>query len=627
MKTVASTLVLLLAALSFVTPSDAAPKMPAAELIDMYALREADSVVIHILANGDISQFLSDQAKGEKSYKLTLDVPALSPIDAKYDVETPFSHGFQMWPMQLEKKYYSRIEIELDLAASSVVGLLNESHLFIRINHESLQQAPVALSAPANAFDEDSDRLPPPIQASPGVAVTPLGVLPIEPGSSDEDGGVAEEPPSEPEFVLARSAPERGEEVSGSAVDENGVNDEELFFNLFPTPAPERQTLFNVTTQDMSLEEGVRGIRVGRFALLPSVDASWMRGSNLLLQSDGPFSENAYLVRGRVTANLLDSAHRVKLTYEARYRDFENLELQERFTNLFDVETRIVTSPRSSIELQNHFVRGNFESQEFDPGGEVVASTDPFYRNFTRGVAGFDFSERLGVEMTGSYNRVEFVETSIDFFSYDTTDLGGSLLYHLSPLTSVFGEYIRRTTPEPEGRPQAESYGDLALAGIRGEITPLLRGQVRAGFANQHYDGGLQTFSGFVADVRLSRDFGEKTALTAWLGRGTNPSSYGDNGFYVSNYGRLQFVGPLMRNLRLTANVAFFGNNYALPDVDDLLRNDDIFSGSVGAAYFFTPLAFLSVDFRHDQRNSTLEQYQYSNNAVQFMVGFGFLNR
>ena len=316
MKTVASTLVLLLAALSFVTPSDAAPKMPAAELIDMYALREADSVVIHILANGDISQFLSDRAKGEKSYKLTLDVPALSPIDAKYDVETPFSHGFQMWPMQLEKKYYSRIEIELDLAASSVVGLLNESHLFIRINHESLQQAPVALSAPANAFDEDSDRLPPPIQASPGVAVTPLGVLPIEPGSSDEDGGVAEEPPSEPEFVLARSAPERGEEVSGSAVDENGVNDEELFFNLFPTPAPERQTLFNVTTQDMSLEEGVRGIRVGRFALLPSVDASWMRGSNLLLQSDGPFSENAYLVRGRVTANLLDSAHRVKLTYE-----------------------------------------------------------------------------------------------------------------------------------------------------------------------------------------------------------------------------------------------------------------------------------------------------------------------
>ena len=224
MKTVASTLVLLLAALSFVTPSDAAPKMPAAELIDMYALREADSVVIHILANGDISQFLSDRAKGEKSYKLTLDVPALSPIDAKYDVETPFSHGFQMWPMQLEKKYYSRIEIELDLAASSVVGLLNESHLFIRINHESLQQAPVALSAPANAFDEDSDRLPPPIQASPGVAVTPLGVLPIEPGSSDEDGGVAEEPPSEPEFVLARSAPERGEEVSGSAVDENGVS-------------------------------------------------------------------------------------------------------------------------------------------------------------------------------------------------------------------------------------------------------------------------------------------------------------------------------------------------------------------------------------------------------------------
>ena len=66
----------------------------------MYALKEGDSYVVHIVADGDISEFLSNRKKGDGTYKLTLDVPALSPLKTKYDVETPFSRRFQVWPMQ-----------------------------------------------------------------------------------------------------------------------------------------------------------------------------------------------------------------------------------------------------------------------------------------------------------------------------------------------------------------------------------------------------------------------------------------------------------------------------------------------------------------------------------------------
>ena len=121
MKTVTSTL--LVATLALGAVAFAGPDVPKAKLLDMYALKEGDSYIVHIIADGDISEFLSDRKTGEGTYKLTLDVPALSPLDSKYDVETPFSRRFQVWPMQLDNKIYSRVEIELDTAASSVVGV------------------------------------------------------------------------------------------------------------------------------------------------------------------------------------------------------------------------------------------------------------------------------------------------------------------------------------------------------------------------------------------------------------------------------------------------------------------------------------------------------------------------
>ena len=62
MKTVTSTL--LFAAVLLGAPAGsllAAEKLPAARLLDMYAVREEDTFVVHVLATGDISAFLSDR--------------------------------------------------------------------------------------------------------------------------------------------------------------------------------------------------------------------------------------------------------------------------------------------------------------------------------------------------------------------------------------------------------------------------------------------------------------------------------------------------------------------------------------------------------------------------------------
>jgi len=621
MKTVTSTLflsTLALAALSSVAA--AAPKMPSARLLDMYAVREGDQYVVHVLASGDISQFLSDRKAREGSYQLTLDVPAVSPSTAKFDVATPFSRRFQVWPMQLGKKIYSRIEIELDVEASSVVGLENASHLFVRIHRELPPGVQVASEPSAGAQREP--------KASREATAAGVGPRGIEEGVVPPTAESESVPPAPLE--KSRAAPSEPTAPVASVQAGGEAAGDELFFSLFPAPMRKQQTLFNVAAEEpLYSEEAPIGVRLGRFAVQPSIDASWIRGDNILQTSEAPFIDNAYMVRGRVTATLLETVHDLKLAYEARYRDFQDFTLEDKLTHLVDVRSELELTPNTKARVGNHFVHGSFEAQEFDPGGEVVASTDPFYRNSTEAVLALDLSERFGAEITGNYNVVEFLDTSTEFFNYHTTGFGGTFLYDLSPLTSLMGEYIHTTTPEPLDRPQAGSVADMFLVGLRGELTPMLRGQIRAGYATQRFDFATvpQDFSGFVADLSLTRDVGEAAALTAIAGRRTNPSSFDENGYYVSNYGRVQFIAPFARNFRMTLTGAFYLNDYPVPDVNDVIRNDDIFSGGAGLAYFFTPLTYLSMDYRHDQRSSNIELFAYRSNAVQVMVGFGFLNR
>jgi hypothetical protein len=595
MKTVAPTM--LLATLALGTFASASPKMPSARLIDLYAVREGDQYVVHVLASGDISQFLSDRKSGKESYHLTLDVPAISPSAGKFDVATPFSRRFQVWPMQLSKKIYSRIEIELDVDASSVVGLENPSHLFIRIHRE----------------------LPPGVQ---------VAEAPAPPEPTDAPEPVVE--PAEP--LPAGGEPSAAAPVTSASTDappETAAEDD-LYFSLFPAPVRKEQTLFNVAAEEpLYSEEAPIGIRMGRFAVQPSIDASWVRGDNLLLAPEAPFVGSGYMVRGRLTATLLESAHDLKFGYEARYRDFQDFTLEDKLTHLIDVSSEIEVTPSTSVKVGNHFVHGSFESQEFDFGGEIVGSTDPFYRNLTDATLALALSERFGAEISGNYNLVEFEDGGTEFFDYRTQNFGGTFLYDLSPLTSLLGEYVRSVTPEPLDRPMAGSVADMFLVGLRGELTPMLRGQIRGGYSTQRFEFANvpQDFSGFVADASLIRDFGEEAALTVRAGRRTSPSSFDENGYYISNWGRAQFIAPFARNFRLTVSGALYLNDYPVPDANSVFRNDDIVSGGAGIAYFFTPLTFLSADYRYDKRSSNLDLYSYRSSAVQVMVGFGFLNR
>ncbi len=404
------------------------------------------------------------------------------------------------------------------------------------------------------------------------------------------------------------------------------------FFSLFPTPSAgqERSVFYAPVGLGESSEAIPDGIRLGRFLYRPMVYGSWIRGTNLLLSNDAEFEDSAILVRARNAFDLLYSENVLRLIYELRFKNYQKFELDDRFSHFFDIQSELNITPMMVAKLENHFVRGNTESTEYDPGRELAFNTEPFYRNITRGALQMDFSERLGIEFFGAYNVVEFIDEPIGFYNYTDKTAGIDLLYYLSPLTTVFGEFQRLVRPEPIARPEATLKADAFLAGIRGEITPMMTGTMRAGYSSQEYgvSPDVLYFKGLVADAELVYRLGEQAALSGRVGRTNNPSYFESNGYYTSNYANVRFVTPIWRELRLTARGAFIGNDYPLPALDlGVPRADNIKNGSIGIVYYFTRQTFLQADFLHERRDSNLENYTYRNNVLQFIFGWGFVSQ
>ena len=604
-------LVIALVGIAVITAAPSEAQDETVRLLNMFAKSEEDLFEVHIVASGDISGFKTTRRTGPNSYRLTIDVPALSPVDTKYDVATPFTKRFEMWPMKLGDVVYSRIIMELDLKASSVVSQQRPTRILVRISRNS----PPAYAAGGNGDvpETASDA------AAGGVPAAEVGEVPAR--SGDATAAAPPVVPLDPAPALP-SAPRDEEEAAAQAE----------FISLFPAPN-EGRPMFEPPIEQVDAVGGgaSNGILLGRFLFQPLAEFSWIRGDNVTLDADEPFADDAIYARAVADFQLIDSENTLDFVYQLRYRKFREFELlKENFSHGFDVRTRVEVSPRMTFDAGNHFLRGTFETTEFDPGQEVFFNVEPFNHNVTEVGLAMDLNERLGVALNGAYNFVRFQGNETTFFDHETISVGGSFHYRRSPVSSFFGEYVRAITPEPPSRPLAKSTVNAVQAGLQGELTPLLTGTVRAGYSWQEFGEGVGRleYRGFIASAGLTRYFSEAASLTFEAGRQTNRSNFEANNYYLTHFGTVQFNGPLRRNLQLVTGVSLFDNKYPRVSIETLEpRNDGAIAGWVGAAYFFSPLTYFRADYRHERRRSNLDRFQYSNNVLRVIVGVGIFSR
>ena len=123
--------------LTFISTPTFPEETPAVEIVDMCGKAEGDKFKITIKANGDVSKYKTSRALNSNTYKLTLHVPALPPVNTKYHLSIPVNHSFRVWPIKLGNQVYTRITIELDMEVSTVVGLDSPSKIFVTLSRKS----------------------------------------------------------------------------------------------------------------------------------------------------------------------------------------------------------------------------------------------------------------------------------------------------------------------------------------------------------------------------------------------------------------------------------------------------------------------------------------------------------
>ncbi len=408
------------------------------KLLNMYAKSEADVFEVHIIADGDITGFKTTRRMATDSYRLTLDVPAVPPVDSKYDVTTPFTRRFEMWPMKLGDRVYTRVMMEIDLEASSVVSQMRPTRILIKISRNS----PTALADASGGNGHDSEAS----AAASGVAGAPTSTPTVEQGTVPAvSSGVDASPPIPPELP-----PSPGEALLSDSSGEAETSESQLpsppeaeetagqsgeFISLFPAP-DESRPIFDTPLEQIDQVGGgsTSGLLLGRFLFRPFVEGSWISGDNLTLQTDENFRDNAIYARAVAAFELLESDNTLHFDYELRYRKFNKFQLlQENFSHGFNVGTGVMLSPTMKFSAENHFFRGSFETTEFDPGQEVFFNIEPFNRNRTIAGLEMEMSERLGFAVTGTYDFVNFQGEEITFFQLRHDDRRGQL--PLSPLT------------------------------------------------------------------------------------------------------------------------------------------------------------------------------------------------
>ena len=156
---------------------------------------------------------------------------------------------------------------------------------------------------------------------------------------------------------------------------------------------------------------------------------------------------------------------------------------------------------------------------------------------------------------------------------------------------------------------------------------PLLTGQLAVAYQdrnNPKAGAGGTRYRGLSASFALDRELGRSSKLTLSGGRFTRPSSFEQNGFYVSTAatGRLNFMLPL--GLACQASSGYDRNAYRVATAaSGAPRRDRILGWSLGLGRPIARWAYLRADYRRERRNSNIALFQTRTSALTIQAAVG----
>lgn len=464
---------------------------------------------------------------------------------------------------------------------------------------EQVEVAPAAAGGPALAagraecgfqFTVDAEEdLPYEVRRQPGELLLLLGeeplLLPTAAESTDMQAQMAQLWPG-------RALPETPD-IDSAAVEE----DEQLVLRLGPL---ELRPLLSLTV----------GAQAGTLEDVPSPD----RYGTLILEPGL-----------RATTNLLDG--RLQLQYVPTFRRFRNTTFENGVSHHADGRLGLELLPLVKLDAYGNYAFGEMETREVDPGYEYFFGLRPFKRLGAGAVLGYDRGGMADVDLSLDWTRTD-LDPGSQYFDNDQWSARAAVRRDIGGDRALAVFYRLGWTNRAPDRPVAVN--DVRELGLEwsGELRPewpLTLNVARQTRLHENAPGESENFSGVVAQGSLSHPFSWLTvALRGY--RSTYLSAFEDNGYYVSQGGRLEFSGGLPLRLRFVLTGSLQRNDYPLAAAAlGVPRRDDVRSFAIGLSRNVGDSLFIRLDYQFEQRLSNIPGY--SNRTGGFTFGVGFTRR
>jgi hypothetical protein len=360
--------------------------------------------------------------------------------------------------------------------------------------------------------------------------------------------------------------------------------------------------------------------------LLPYLTVSYVDADVLAFDRPLPVRARYLEVMPGVTANAPVFTGRFTAEYEPRFRFFSDIPEIGETAHFAGIRLDLPVGTRTLLRLGHRYTRAVLETTVLDPGREYFFGLARYTFNHTTAAARIDAGPSLTVELDAGWRWSRFDQNEVaGFFDYDSRTFRAGLGYDLRSDLRATVSYAYDRIPPPADRPIAESTGHNLLATFGGQITSLTSGSVTVGMRRQTNPlatGGSEDFTGVTLGGNLRRELGLSSSLGLRFSRGTFPSAFEENAYYVNNSIEALLDVPLPFALWAQGSAGFLRNDY--PTISESIgapRRDDIWMWTVGIGRKLGWRSWLRVDYRREERRSNIAGLDVTTDG--FLVQFG----
>ncbi|MEJ0060810.1 MAG: outer membrane beta-barrel protein [Terricaulis sp.] len=381
-----------------------------------------------------------------------------------------------------------------------------------------------------------------------------------------------------------------------------------LLFAMTPFNAFAQDDDRNVGVQDRARPEyDPMGLRFGGFDLNASLDLTAENTDNLFATETAEQEDTIYSVAPSATLASHWSRHALVVSAGADSRSHQDYDSEDTDTGYASVYGRLDISTDTALSAT---VRGAHEVEPRTGPDSLVNATGPVeYDRNEVSVSAQHIINRVRVIGTATSTEYDFEDAvdsvsalviDQDFRDRSETALTGRVEVAISPRVSLVGQYTGDERDYDAAASSAlDSEGQTILAGVRMDLTNVIRGEVTAGQVSRDYDSG--TVDGVAIDANLEWFVTGLTTISVTASRDVQEGSATISDPYVNTQLNGRIDHELLRNFIISADVGSVRREYEAP-VD---REDETLYGSFEARYLMNRRVALRAGYVHEENETS----------------------